>query len=315
MSEEPNFIVRPGEPTRDLRPIESLTLGIDSPDREGEAGWVRDILSHLGCKVGDDVRGLGCTGVASIAAIVDPVRVGKRLLIGLAGSGIGLTCFVPPSRFCLVHNTIGGLQDGQAPKWVENIPRISRELTPEERAKYALVERARRSESSSMSGAMREASDLLGGWKKKEAVKSVIEILTEEDGGIVEEFAAPSPAPPAASSSAPVASSSAPVESPGLLRLVAHAAQLEDEVKRLEAEAWKCQAHKKLDWKCRYCVAQAIVEGPLDLWYQTTVTDDDNLGAPWEGEGVQAHIEACAHMKRIDVFVRCATFTRKLSRD
>jgi hypothetical protein len=288
-----DFIVAP-RVMIDNRPVESLTFGIEAPleEREAVAARVREFLLASGCKVGDDVRRLGCTGVAKVMRALDPklpyspiISQGKFLRLGLAGSGIGLTCFVPPSRYCLVHETIGGLEDGQKQYHAEYVNAVSRELTPQERATVAVIERARRSEERTMSGSMRDATDLLTGRKKKEAVAAV----TEAEAGEEEEVPAD--------------------------------AEAKEPARQVEPlpEPWTCPEHKKTDWRCRYCAAQAIVEGPLELTYAVDVVrgDGNSEQAVVNGVAVDQYIADCDGEGKTGVilFARVAVFTRKLSRD
>lgn len=101
---------------------------------------VRATLRACGVEKAGDINTLGCTGAAKAKLTIEAIA---NLRLDLAGSGFGLPCFVPPSRYCLAHNTIGGLQDGQKAHHEEMVESISRELTPEEKGHMVLTEAAR----------------------------------------------------------------------------------------------------------------------------------------------------------------------------
>jgi len=107
------------------------------------AARVRGILMKAGAHTGQDVIDLGCTGlVGTGTTIEDAIFVRENM----GGAGFGLTCYVGPDRYCLVHETIGGLQTDkkQEPRHVEHLEKVSRELTSEERQHVGIVESARR---------------------------------------------------------------------------------------------------------------------------------------------------------------------------
>jgi hypothetical protein len=125
----------------DSRPVADIAFGIESPEaaRAADVAWLRAVLAKMGVETGEDLRRLGCTTLSPHCSIEELQRV--RLLMG--GSGVGLTCFVPPSRYCLVHNTVGGLQDNQKVLGAEYVDAISRELEPHELEGIARVEHVR----------------------------------------------------------------------------------------------------------------------------------------------------------------------------
>jgi len=128
---------------KDERPLEDLPLAMNvaEADRPAAAERVRTMLRKCGVAVAEDIARVGCTGLASEGYSVSDIG---WLRLNLAGSGIGLTCFVPPSLFCLGHNTIGGLQERQVPEHVEAMPLVSRELTADESKHRNTIEDARR---------------------------------------------------------------------------------------------------------------------------------------------------------------------------
>jgi hypothetical protein len=125
----------------DNRPLDTLPFGFEHPEAERPAvvERVRTMLAAAGVKVADDIAKLGCTTLCRYGVSIDD---SKFLRLGLAGSGCGMPCFVPPDRYCLVHETIGGLQDGQDALDADQIPSISRSLTPEESIRSALMNKA-----------------------------------------------------------------------------------------------------------------------------------------------------------------------------
>lgn len=147
---------------RDTRPLGEIHFAADLPDYSLERASIetkiRDFLHRIGVGVGQDIIDLGCTGLvhalANLAAGEDepcsPEECTKRALDvagfirrNMAGSICGLPCYVPRDRYCLVHDTIGGLQregnfDGpQAQRYPEALPFMSRELTEEEQRKVS----------------------------------------------------------------------------------------------------------------------------------------------------------------------------------
>jgi hypothetical protein len=256
---------------RDTRSINDMPFGAGAPDREAEAQWVRATLATCDVHVAEDIELLGCTGAYAVlqhdmpegALTGDPVLTTlgaiKRLRLGLAGGGVGLPCFVPIDRFCLAHNTIGGLEPGQAQRHADQVNAISRELTPEEKGKIAVIELARK--------------------KGRKDPIAASDILAGRDESVLED-------------AAPIAE---PIAAPK------HTA------------VWKCQEHTNTDWKCRYCIAQAIVDGPL----APVLFVDDGEDAIASGNTVEESIAAfdAGGKSRTCVNVRVATFTRKLSRD
>lgn len=170
----------------DRRNLDKMTFGLNEPTevrRESVARTVRSLLRKCGVKVGGDIATLGCTGVFKSLSVhgfgdMNGVQAGMFLREGLAGSGVGLACFVGPNRFCLIHNTIGGLQPGQEAHHVEVAPVISRRLTRAEEGKVRLVEQGRRMYAR---GNANDAAAMLSGFDR-EAVKAALggEIVEED---------------------------------------------------------------------------------------------------------------------------------------
>jgi hypothetical protein len=126
---------------RDERPLSEMRFAQDkdAPDTEEEA---RNVFGLIGVKVAQDIIDLGCTGLVGRTTLADA----QRLRQSMSGSICGLPCYVPNHLFCLVHNTVGGLQtsgnkDGpQQNPHPEGLALCSRPLTPEEGGKLQGVQ-------------------------------------------------------------------------------------------------------------------------------------------------------------------------------
>jgi len=137
----------------DRRLISEMQFGLEAGKELGEeerkaeqqrvTEHVRVLLGECGCVVADDINRLGCTGVARMFP-ANPITTGAELRMDLAGGGVGLPCFVPPTLFCLVHNTIGGLEDKQKAYFTDEVGKVSRALTDAEAATVAAMDRVRR---------------------------------------------------------------------------------------------------------------------------------------------------------------------------
>ena len=74
------------------------------------------------------------------------LSLARLVRMNMSGSICGLPCYVPRTRFCLVHNTIGGLQlagnaDGpQRQRYPQGVPVCSRKLTRREKKAVGFVE-------------------------------------------------------------------------------------------------------------------------------------------------------------------------------
>lgn len=151
----------------DTRQIAEVTFAEGDPNK---AAAVRGVLGRIPVVTAEDLHGLGCTGLTLHGITVEEAKFVRE---NMGGAGFGLTCYVNLNRYCLVHETIGGLQDGQVPRHVEAYPHMSRELTTKERFHVDLIESVRREKDRS------KALDMLMGKVMPEAVKTVRENFAE----------------------------------------------------------------------------------------------------------------------------------------
>jgi hypothetical protein len=201
---------------RDERPLDEIQFAIDAPEDERSlvAEETQRVFRLAGVKVAQDIIDLGCTGLTLATSLSDA----QRIMPYMSGSICGLPCYVPPDRFCLVHNTIGALQirgnvDGaQQVRHPEGVLLCSRELTEEECMKFGLIQR-----------------------KIVEIAKKSGNLTLDEE---TETLDAPDTRLPA------------PLNK-----------RLQDLAN--SNSAFKCPEHSSLNPKCRFCLAQAVTEGPL----------------------------------------------------
>lgn len=124
---------------RDVRPLGVIPFAQDPKlsheERESRAQRVYDLLVEAHCGTPQDVIDQGCTGISRNLELHEARFVRENM----TGAGFGLPCYVPNTRFCLVHDTIGGLQEGQTQAYPERANGISRELTDDERKRVGAV--------------------------------------------------------------------------------------------------------------------------------------------------------------------------------
>lgn len=225
------------------------------------------MLKRCGVSLTGDIDKLGCTGAINFLNLSEI----ETLRLGLAGSGVGLPCFVPPTRFCLAHQTVGGLQREQAIQHEGNISKVSRPLTPKEAGAVAFTDGIRR-----MTKGMGEASNALSGFGD---LPKGMEIVDES-----EDFM-----PPRMEGFLPPADVSL-------------------------AQSWKCPEHSVLQWSCRYCVAQALVEGALVPAYAVLwdAPGGMEVGTP---EEIQRRIDQLDQtgVPCVDIYVHLKRLERKLA--
>ncbi len=251
------------------------------------------LFAKCNIKTASDIDACGCTGATVHGLSLSDVQF---LRLALAGSGVGLPCFVPPDRYCLAHEVSGGLQEGQDSLFPEAAKSISRELSPSERTHGRLVEEVRQgAEGSNEARRMLRGRQLPQGWEAAE-------------GGAQVESAEPSFRDIRDEQYEPLLGID-PIKD---VRQAFQAGR---------AASWKCPDHNKTNWSCRYCVAQAIVEGELEPVYRlavgTKAGDRIQVTDMCPGGKLAQEIadEDAQGTTGLDVYVRVATFTHKLSRD
>ena len=268
---EPILIGSPTERSIDELPFQGF--GEATPDH------IRQLLRRCDVKVGGDIETLGCTGAMKHGLALDDVF---HLRLGIAGGGIGLPCFVPSSRFCKAHNTIGGLQEGQKPYYEEAVPMVSRELTAKERGTVAYTEAVRHNAKSNVGEQMTAAQLALSGHGELPFGTELI----EEDESVPQ-------------------------------------APLEVETTRvvpLEVAYWKCPEHRQMNWSCRFCLAQAIVDGELVPEFVVHQPEHDTIASLGQavfglsGPELVDTIEQLNHagVDKVEVYVLAKTLTRRL---
>ena len=275
----------------DSRNVSEMNFGYEAQDRAAEDQWVRATLARVGVAVGEDITERGCTGFAKDGLSVEEIA---RLRMGLAGSGAGLPCYVNSGRFCLAHNTIGGLQEKQEPQHPEAAAGISRPLSAGEQAHVSLVQAARRKKGT---GRQLAANELLTGSRDdvdpdliKEVKRSagVLPYLSEYD-------ADGSAVPVEAATDSPVVPTAMP------------------------AQDWRCPDHAAPNWSCRYCVAAEIVhKGPFEPQYAMLNFSEEGATTSFvAAEAIEQTIALLdlVHHDEVTLYVRAACWTRKLSRE
>ena len=273
-------------PTLEDRPIE------DMPFEGGEP--VRDLLRSLDVKTARDIELLGCTGAKAKGLANEQITA---LRLSLAGGGVGLPCFVGIDRFCLGHNTIGGLQEQQEQRHRECVEAVSRPLTKEERGRIELIEAARRKQGKTLGERLVATGDILAGRELPDGFEA--------------------------------AAGASGTES--TLRIHGVPAGLEEGLEDSRQgrvfpvpagvlQDWECPEHKKTNWSCRYCVAQAIVEGPLVPVFAVLEADsggesgEDHTGLTPEEMDVALKGADAKKLEFAALYVKAATFERRLAR-
>lgn len=273
------------------------------PTPEAESAWkgihaermgrLHALLKKSNTHTRADIETLGCTGCLAMGLSLDDIQF---LRFGLAGSGVGLPCFVPSDKFCLAHGVSGGLQDGQEQAYAVWVDKVSRPLTPQEASHDKLVSAARKSDREHGAHSLLHGHTMPKGW---EEVESTVQSNAEEILKSVEALRAEG----------------------GIDDTVA-AGRMQTPLFK-----WECDVHEKTDWSCRYCAAQAVIEGELVPVYAIEEYAKE--------EAVEGGIEAKSfstnstpeellseisdadleEAPKLVIYVKVATFTRKLARD
>ncbi len=304
------------------------------------AEWMHGVFVQCQLATAQDIIDEGCTGLGARGMSVEEIT---KFRLGLAGSGVGLPCYVGPDRFCLAHNVIGGLQEGQEQRHAGAVNAISRELTVPERAHIAVMETARRANRDSV-------RDALSGHRLPDDFLKEVGAVIE--GPHVPPELADAPAPPAPPASPAPASIPAgtvmavvpaghvppapaihfecvacgavyPWPVPGL------PADVQPKERRCtrcfalpdDAEVrFKCPDHDETTWHCRFCAAAELVRGGLSPAFLmghavgTAVAMEDMTEL--NGQDIAERLTKFeeAGVDGAVLFVKVARWTRKLSR-
>lgn len=247
---------------RDDRSLNEIPFALDLASgqaREGAAGRVREIFRSVHVHDGSGIILLGCTGLVYKLTQISgwagqAVEIAKFVRGHMSGSGIGLPCYVPPSKYCLVHDIVGGLQRGQRERYPEGLLFCSRELSETEKASVAAV------------------TELIDDAGKTKAKQLGLELEEAVDN-----------------------------TKPTAIAIVSAEMQ--------------CPEHKQIDWRCRYCLAATIVNGPLEpetfveiVHGETPHTYDTPAELPRILQEVDTN-------KSVTVFVQVKRWTRRLTED
>ena len=241
----------------------------------------RAFLTRCSVTEAREIETLGCTGATKFGLSIDEIRV---LRLGLAGGGVGLPCFIAPSRYCLAHNTIGGLQNEQLQRYPEFAEQISRPLTKSEAGHVAFTEAVRHSTDASagVGDRIASASGMLNGYGD---MPRGTEMIEEEE-------------PAGARASVVDRTPEAMVQA---------------------STAWRCPEHTSISWLCRFCVAEAIAHGELDTVFalrepKSSSTERlgtfDVLGSEL-GEALEGRNDKGA--AEVEIYVLAKTLTRRLA--
>lgn len=253
-------------PLNEDKPISEIPFARESKTPDVDQQLVRDYLGIAGANIGSDIGDFGCTGLIlnlKNKGVVDYLTWAKFVRSHMDGSGLGLPCYVPPSQFCLVHNTIGGLQKDQEGRHLEGLQLCTRELTSEERAHVegisAAVEQAGLEEMKKRFGAEKAET---------ESETSTISIPSPVSGM---------------------------------------------EYIWVFNDSFQCPEHKQPVWKCRYCLASAIIHGPFE--------PDVRVRTEVPGEFFDHPIDKLTEMlelksaEEVSIYVRVAHWARRLIKD
>lgn len=296
----------------DERTIDEISFAQDVQDldeRETRQARVREMLKAAGVTNATELVQCGCTGLAAAGVNFEAASFIRR---HMAGSGIGLPCYVGMDRFCLVHNTVGGLQEGQQQRHAQYVGEISRELTEAETMTTRYIDRARRATNEAGGNDKGHAAGLLTGYAKDAAelaaaVAEDFETFPERRAQAEAAGDTELPTPPL------------PVEQ---IERMMHAARTLKALEQTPEATFRCPEHTETEWRCRLCAAQLVATGALDPQYLVLATPD---GTPVDiGEaGQKSGDEMLATLQNLDdqqaaavaVWVKAVRYTRKLTRE
>jgi len=273
--------------TRDERPLEQIQFAIDELDVEKRAvicSRVRLLLwdrAHV--RIAHNITQLGCTGLVLKLArptgiegdAHNAVAEAQYIRSHMDGSLCGLPCYVPPNRFCLVHNGIGALQlignvDGpQRNPHPEGVALCSRELTEDERKQVGGMDA------------------LINEHLKKDALVLGLEV----DDDTAMDF----------NETADVAND-VPAH-------IVNSVRLTPRFRCPEHNA------AEPEWRCRFCLAAAVIAGPFEPECVVNQIDSgaehDRFCADYNLKEVLGQAEQVT----VELYVRAAVWQRKLVRE
>lgn len=266
------------------------------------AARVREILTACKVEIAEDIAKLGCTGMKSFGFKVRDIAFVR---LGLAGSGVGLPCFVGSDKFCLAHNTVGGLMEGQAQLFPDQVASISRALTDAERGYAKLIEKVQRIEAPTDTGRMNKVRDALAGRELPEgweAEPPFDPTNTDVSGGEVDP-----------SGNFGGGTTFLKEDAAQQVRHSAAAVWVAPNVMDAREAVWKCPHHGRTDWRCRYCLASEIVHGSLEPVYALTDGEEFQNYPAEEIEAKVVELGTTYHV--VGLYARVARWSRKLARD
>lgn len=269
----------------DDRKIEDLLFAQEDSllNRESFCATVRRIFLDRGARTAQDVIDLGCTGLVG-TPVDTSIPDAYRLLYKenspvaqiafargrMAGAGFGIPCYVPPTRFCLVHNTVGGLQPNQAGRHPEGLNLCSRPLTLEEQGHTADVQALIDKEG------IANAKRLFGA-----------ESIEPSTTPAAQEVPTVAPAVPTITPAVPTTAS---------VTLSAR---------------FVCPEHTTLVWACRYCLAAAVINGPIQPEVFLESQHRNDRLESWDIEDLQA-VLADLNCVEVTAVVRAKRWMRKM---
>lgn len=289
--------------TKQKEKLEPIIAEAEIP-RLKEQELVRLLLERAGIETGQQIMDQGCTGLykrlLEKKLFDNPAAAQERarwVHLNLGGSGLGLTCYVPLTRYCLVHGVIGGLQEEQASQFADQVPLMSRELEPKEKGHVAFIEAARRRGGADTTESMQAAKEMLAGRKIPDDVP-IVSWGGETEGGL--------------GIGGPMTSQASAEDNANVALDKINETLKEVGMQQLPAP-WKCPEHSKTIWSCRFCIAQAIIDGPL---VPRMVLENVGETKPFEipSEDVDKRM-AESEASQMRLYAQVASWSRRLARD
>jgi len=262
---------------RDERPLSEIRFAQDLPipQRDRMELEIRRKLSCASVSCAQDIIDLGCTGLVMRLSrnmpefeAVEALQYAQDIRANMAGSVCGLPCYVPDTRFCLVHNTVGGLQlsgnkDGpQLNPYPEGLELCSRELTVEEVAK------------------MRGVHAFIQDQGAKEVAEHFNAEVISEDTEAHFDF------------------ETKEVTTPAVVALA----------------SFTCPEHSEFISGCRFCLAQSIVDGPLEPQLRIHAEYSDSHSIESADASLLSDL-LTSDVISVEMYVLAARWSRKLTKE